>query len=87
MLNGLEENGILLEAAVLHGGVQAHVVLHHAAARAQVGVARLGVAGLAGAQAHELAGGVELGPGLIGQQGVPIGGVGDVDGVALVPGA
>ena len=87
VLDGLEEDGILLKAAVLHGGVQTDIVLHHAAARAQVGVARLRVAGLSRAQTHELAGGVELGPGLLRQQRIPVGSVGQMDGVAVVAGA
>ena len=87
MLDGLQKDRIAGEGAVLHRRVQPHVVLHDAPASPQIGVSGLGVAGLAGPQAHKFTGGLQAAPGAIFQKGVPVGGVGQVDGVALIAGA
>lgn len=87
MADGAQQHGIFLEASVLYGRVQPHVILKHSASGTQIGVPRFRVAGLALAQAHIGPGGVEAAPGLPGQQAVPVGGVGQMDGVSLVAGA
>ena len=86
VFDGLQEDGVLLEAAVLHSGVQTDVILHDAAACTQIGVACLGVAGLSASQANMLAGGVELAPGLLRQQGIPVGGIRQMDRIAVIAG-
>lgn len=66
MADSAQQYRVLLEAAVLDGGVQTHVILGHHAAGAQVGMPGLGVAGFALAQAYMGPGGVEAAPGLLG---------------------
>ena len=82
--DGLQKDRVGLEGPVLDGAVHAHVVLGHYAARAQIGVSCLGVAGLPGLEAHVLPGGAEPAVGILRQQAVPGGGIGGEDGILVI---
>ena len=69
------------QAAVADGGVDAHQFLHDHPAGAEIGVSDLGIAHLAGGQADRQARGQQLGMGMACQQVVPVGGLGQFDGV------
>lgn len=73
MLDGLQKDRIAAKEPSCTAGVQPHVVLHDAPAGPQIGVSGLGVAGLAGPQAHKFTGGLQAAPGAIFQKGVPVG--------------
>ncbi len=78
----LRERGMGLELAARDHLVNARQRLDDAAAGAEVEVAHLGVAHLAGREAHRDAHAVQQRPRIVAQQAVPVGGVGQLNGVA-----
>ena len=87
VVHGLDVGRVFKEAAIVDGVRYPGQVLVHHAARANVGVADLGVAHLSLWQTHVQAGGGQLGVRAAGQEFVHDGGLGRPDRVTCVLGA
>ena len=70
-IDGVDENFIRVKRAVLHGQVEAHVILGDDPARADVHVSSLGISRLASSQPDRVATGLQMGIGITAKQIIP----------------